>query len=563
MASHVPRLSDTLEMGKDVLEDYVCFLLDNLSDLVNRGNDLMFYLKDQIPPLYKGLGFLRTILKKHQEKFDKLHEKEKDLIGAAVNKAGIIIWLLFVHELKEGLAKEFDSALFNFEERFSLLKFQRQHSSFPAPTNLYGPVQPSSLELCHGGGTEDTFLVKSLFVGDIPGYSPILFDSIREEVNEVNLLKMEALKISHSKLRLETHSASRTTNKIVVKLDAEVTTVTQKLTRGPKQLDVVSIVGMAGLGKTTLARNVYNDHSVRRFFHARAWCNVSKIHQQKNLLLQILGCMNSDPSDGDYSKMTQDELEEKAKTNRILLTSRLPKVAFEINQNGKIHHLRGVTDKESWELLQKQIACEEEGYPLAQSDLGMQMAKHCQGLPLKVVNSSWNSCKSEARWLERDCRKTEFKRCCLCHRSVYGCFRAGYGHLPDYLKPCFLYFGTFLEDQEIPFRRLMSLWIAEGLVEKSDVKSLEDVAQDYVCELIRRSLVMVWKERSLGGVRICHIHDLLHEFCVVKARKENFLQFLCMGMMSFSPLMSHEIYRGHAFSRSKMFLQTQGYVVPM
>ncbi|XP_027158620.1 putative late blight resistance protein homolog R1A-3 [Coffea eugenioides] len=70
----------------------------------------------------------------------------------------------------------------------------------------------------------------------------------------------------------------------------------------------------------------------------------------------------------------------------------------------------------------------------------------------------------------------------------------------------------------------MRLWIAEGFVQKTEVKSLEDTAEDYIMDLIVRSLVMVDKPKSTGGVKTCRIHDLLHEFCLRKATEENLLK---------------------------------------
>ncbi|KAL3523450.1 hypothetical protein ACH5RR_016284 [Cinchona calisaya] len=101
-----------------------------------------------------------------------------------------------------------------------------------------------------------------------------------------------------------------------------------------------------------------------------------------------------------------------------------------------------------------------------------------------------------------------------------------YKHLSDYMKPCFLYFGAFLEVREILTWKLISLWIAEGFLQKAEYRSLEEVAEAYMKDLINRSLVMVAKKGSLSGVKTCSIHDLLLEFCVAKAKEEYFLQVL-------------------------------------
>ncbi|KAI3462446.1 hypothetical protein Pfo_019109 [Paulownia fortunei] len=101
-----------------------------------------------------------------------------------------------------------------------------------------------------------------------------------------------------------------------------------------------------------------------------------------------------------------------------------------------------------------------------------------------------------------------------------------YKHLPQHLKLCFLYFGAFREDTEIPVRKLISLWIAAGFIHKEDQvnkKSLEDVGEKYLMDLISRSLILVSKRRSNSGVKACHIHDLLHNLCLKIIRGENFL----------------------------------------
>ncbi|KAK1384117.1 hypothetical protein POM88_021852 [Heracleum sosnowskyi] len=67
-----------------------------------------------------------------------------------------------------------------------------------------------------------------------------------------------------------------------------------------------------------------------------------------------------------------------------------------------------------------------------------------------------------------------------------------YSHLPQHLKPCFLSFGAFPEDNDIPVRKLLWLWIAAGFIyQDSAKKTLEDAAEQYLMDLIRRSLVVV------------------------------------------------------------------------
>ncbi|XP_071916212.1 putative late blight resistance protein homolog R1B-11 [Coffea arabica] len=87
-----------------------------------------------------------------------------------------------------------------------------------------------------------------------------------------------------------------------------------------------------------------------------------------------------------------------------------------------------------------------------------------------------------------------------------------FNYLPDYLKSCPLYLGAFQEDRDILVRKLLWLWISERFVQKTEGKSLEDVADIYLMDLIGRSLVMPTQRRSLGGIKVCQIHDLIRRF---------------------------------------------------
>ncbi|KAH0669733.1 hypothetical protein KY285_023894 [Solanum tuberosum] len=74
---------------------------------------------------------------------------------------------------------------------------------------------------------------------------------------------------------------SSTTSQIIVGFEEETKWIIRKLTSGLAEVDVISIVGMSGLGKTTLAYRVFNDKSVVAHFDVRAWCIVDQEHNEK------------------------------------------------------------------------------------------------------------------------------------------------------------------------------------------------------------------------------------------------------------------------------------------
>ncbi|XP_022892651.1 putative late blight resistance protein homolog R1B-23 isoform X2 [Olea europaea var. sylvestris] len=178
---------------------------------------------------------------------------------------------------------------------------------------------------------------------------------------------------------------------------------------------------------------------------------------------------------------------------------------------------------ECWELLQRKVFQTEPCPPELQG-IGQHIASRCHGLPMSVIMISSilaNMQKKESSWGEiaRHLNAHIFDSTNNCVHIL----KLSYQHLSVHLKPCFLYFGVFEEDEKIPVQKLISLWVAEGFINKETHRSSEDVALDYLMDLINRGLVLVAEERSNGGVKACTIHDLLHDLCLRIAKEENFM----------------------------------------
>ncbi|XP_015160124.1 putative late blight resistance protein homolog R1B-17 [Solanum tuberosum] len=147
-------------------------------------------------------------------------------------------------------------------------------------------------------------VIDSIIVRD-NGLLHLIF-SLPITINKINLIKEEVSDL-HEKIPKNmslivvntprpVESKSLTTDKIIVGFEEETNLILRKLTSGPADLDVISITGMPGSGKTTLAYNVYNNKSVSSHFDLRAWCTLDQGYDEKKLLDKIFNQVSDSDS---------------------------------------------------------------------------------------------------------------------------------------------------------------------------------------------------------------------------------------------------------------------------
>ncbi|KAJ0538918.1 putative P-loop containing nucleoside triphosphate hydrolase, leucine-rich repeat domain superfamily [Helianthus annuus] len=367
-------------------------------------------------------------------------------------------------------------------------------------------------------------------------------------------LKMNTILVNCEQL-YDIRYSSNVEEEAIAGFDAEAETLLDQLTRtSTKKLQIISIAGMPGLGKTTLARKLFRDPLIKYMFDIRAWTCVSQVYLKKDLLLGILSSFINNLTDEIY-KMNEEQLGEKLyrrlkdrkylvvlddiwdckawndirmyfpddKTgSRVLFTSRDIDISLHVQAARSAHVLRLRTQDESWDIFMKKVF----RTGICPSDLeeqGKVITQKCKGLPLAIViaagllKNNW----SIEWWTQIATSLSSFM---VSDPSQYmDSLAFSYNHLPPHLRPCFLYLAAFPEDYEIPVSKLIRLWIAQGFIHQTGSRILEDVAEDILMDLIKRSLVMTPTIRANGQVKTCRIHDILRDFCLRKAKEESFL----------------------------------------
>ncbi|XP_073036468.1 putative disease resistance RPP13-like protein 3 [Primulina eburnea] len=342
------------------------------------------------------------------------------------------------------------------------------------------------------------------------------------------------------------------------------------LTGHQSSLRIISIVGMGGIGKTTLARNVYHHPYIVHHFHVHAWVTISQQYSLHGIVLALMkeiGILAKCSKEEEGEEITQsvDELGERLHKSlsgrkylivmddlwsiecwndikmffpdnnngsRFMITTRQTKVADDF-RSCTPHQLHLLDKDQSWALFCDKVFGKESCCPPELEEVGKTIVRNCGGLPLAIVAISGLLAKSSraVEYWEHVANNTHE----ALNKGGDGlCFEIlslSYKHLPVHLKPCFLYMAIFPEDRKIKISKLVKLWVAEGILKPMSSRSLEEIAEDNLKDLIDRNLIQVHAYGSRNKIKTCTIHDLLRDLCLREAQKEKFLRVTMMDVL--------------------------------
>ncbi|CBI40292.3 unnamed protein product, partial [Vitis vinifera] len=365
---------------------------------------------------------------------------------------------------------------------------------------------------------------------------------LESRIREINI-KIEKIMANKSRYGVETLPAASSSNEVVPQKEKRVPiveevnvvgiregakSVKQMLLNGERRRAVVSIVGMGGLGKTTLAKKVYNDNDVQQYFDCHAWIYVSQENEAwDRLSLYVPDSMNG---------------------SRVLITSRNKEIGFHADPQTIPHELPFLTEEESWDLFLKKIFLAGSANavcPRELEELGKKIVANCGGLPLAIVvlggllsrkektPLAWQKVLDSLTW-----HLNQGPDSCL------GVLALSYNDMPYYLKSCFLYCGLFPEDSEIRTDKLIRLWVAEGFIQRRGKEIVEDGYEsiDSTSPVSVRRLTIHQGKKTNSE----HLHSsrLRSFICFSECFQENILRSLYRGvkLLTVLDLESMDIY---------------------
>ncbi|KAH6815920.1 hypothetical protein C2S53_005538 [Perilla frutescens var. hirtella] len=346
---------------------------------------------------------------------------------------------------------------------------------------------------------------------------------------------------------------------------------------------VISVWGMGGIGKTTIAKKVYNQMIQAKKFDCFAWVCITQQCQIRSVLEDVLQQLIPQNGVGVVSSLINAEqilqkregvsslsntqlieqlcdiqrakrclivLDDLWETShwdafkhaflvrdlksKILVTTRKHKVA----DIGFSVELGLLNKDDAWELLKKKSFPHNNipdfAFQVKLHKIGKEMIRKCGCLPLAIcllggVLSNKNSMR-EWELVNENINASLFRG--EGHdekdKQIDGVLNLSYEDLPYYLKSCFLYLGTFEEDKSIYVYDLYRIWIAQGMISNENIRGKEgtliDIAELYLGELASRCLVQVEVEDVIPTqkYRTCKLHDVVRQLCMSMGKAEDF-----------------------------------------
>ncbi|GLT96340.1 hypothetical protein SLE2022_139680 [Rubroshorea leprosula] len=389
----------------------------------------------------------------------------------------------------------------------------------------------------------------NLKIDSMVNHLNVRLQQIEDQMHNLGLINL-ALKLENKshKVAAKRLPESSLLEDIVLGRESDKDAILQRLLEDGGNLEqdfVIPIIGMGGLGKTTLARLIYNNKKLEGKFDLKAWVCVSDEFDVARITRTILEQVTRKKCVLDDFGSLQEELKRElfgrkfflvlddvwnneygkwdvlkrpfmsgVLGSRIIVTTRNKDVGMMMRGDDRVYNLELLQDDACLSLFTRHALGKEnfDAHPDLQ-DIGEKLVKRCKRLPLALKTLSgvlrgkqyldeWENILNSEIWSLSEDRS-----------GILPALRLSYNHLPSHLKRCFAYCALFPKDYEFDKKDLVLLWMAEGLLQQQSHRKKqmeEEIGHQYFQELLSRSLF----QQSSGVKSLFVMHDLINDLAV-------------------------------------------------
>lgn len=444
---------------------------------------------------------------------------------------------LRLRELKE-IAYGAEDVVEEYEYEMNRLRLEAQ------PAGSASPVGANNSNRKRKQKVNDEHFTEAGFV-PVPNELALRARELTKRFDEMKLYyKHFSLSDNDGERRIipDIHSMRQTSHFVdemsIVGRESDKETVIQKLMSGhgsnnASHISVLAIVGMGGLGKTTMAQLVYKDLTTCQLFDIHAWVYVSESFDSKNLTKKIVGSITKESSNLSELDDLQDKLAQvicnkrclfvlddvwnerrdcweifckpllAAQKCKILVTTRNETVA-RLVQTMPHFTMDYLSPDESWELFEQTVSDQEYAIPGNLAEIGKKIVEKCDRLPLaiKTIGSMLRYETDERRWI--DVLESELWYLDKAQHEILPALELSYKNMPIHLKRCFVALCLFPKDCPLEESDIIRLWKFLDIIQGDATNNEDEIGSRYFNELVQRSFLQLFFGSGI-------MHDLIHD----------------------------------------------------